>query len=73
MSKHPSLKPKRQSKAKTCLGQRLASERKRRNKQERRVRIIYPESGSDKFTAPDFFILLNFTLPMRGGGLDRGF
>ena len=35
MSKHPSLKPKRQLRAKTCLGQYLASKRKRRNKQRK--------------------------------------
>lgn len=35
MSKHPSLKPKRQLRNKTCLGQYLASKRKRENKQRK--------------------------------------
>lgn len=47
MSKHPSLKPKRQSKAKTCLGQRLASERKKRNRQGKES--VSPEVASKKY------------------------
>jgi hypothetical protein len=35
MSKHPSLKPRVVRKSKTCLGQYLASKRKKRNKKER--------------------------------------
>jgi len=47
MSKDRSLKPKRQLKGKSCLGQLRASERKKRNKM--RKEIISPEVARERY------------------------
>ncbi len=47
MSKHPSLKPKKQLRAKSCPGQLRASERKRRNRM--RKEKISPEVARQRY------------------------